>query len=313
MKMNKIACLIFGGNGFIGSHLAEGLVKKGYDVRVFDSFQTGMTNLETIKGKIEIIKGDFLNHADVFQALNGVDYVFHYIGTTVPATAIKDPIYDVQTNIIGTIRLLQLAAASKVKRVIFPSSGGTVYGEPTSLPVHETHALNPMDPYGISKLAIEKYLNYFNRAYGLDYLILRYSNPYGGRQSPHGQQGVIPVFLNRIKMGERPVIYGDGSTERDYIYVGDAAEATITAIEKKTAHKIFNVGSGAGTSLNQLIELMSNVAGKKIEPVYAEDTAIRVQKIVLDISRIRDEVGWKPSTSLQEGIERTWRWINSFS
>jgi len=302
-------CLILGGNGFIGSHLAEGLVKKGYDVRVFDSFQTGMTNLETIKGKIEIIKGDFLNHADVFQALKGADYVFHYISTTVPTTAAKDPIYDVQTNLIGTVRLLQLAVASKVKRVIFPSSGGTVYGEPTSLPVQETHALNPMDPYGISKLAIEKYLNYFNRAYGLDYLILRYSNPYGERQSPHSQQGVIPVFLNRIKMGERPVIYGDGSMERDYIYVGDAVEATITALEKKTVHKIFNVGSGAGTSINRLIELMSGVAGRKIEPVYAEDTAIRVQKVVLDVSRMRDEVGWKPSTSLQEGIERTWRWL----
>jgi len=302
-------CLILGGNGFLGSHLAEGLVKKGYDVRVFDSFQTGMANLETIKGKIEIINGDFLNHADVFQALKGMDYVFHYIGTTVPATAIKDPIYDVQTNIIGTVRLLQLAVTSKVKRVIFPSSGGTVYGEPASLPVQETHALNPMDPYGISKLAIEKYLDYFNRAYGLDYLILRYSNPYGERQSPHGQQGVIPVFLNRIKMGERPVIYGDGSTERDYVYVGDAVEATITALEKKTVHKIFNVGSGVGTSINQLIELMSGVAGRKIEPVYAEDTAVRVQKVVLDVSRMRDEVGWKPSTSLQEGIERTWRWL----
>jgi len=304
-------CLILGGNGFIGSHLAEGLGKKGYDVRIFDSFQTGMMNLETIKGKVEIIKGDFLNHEDVFQAFKGVDYVFHYIGTTVPATAVKDPIYDFQTNVIATLSLLELAVASKLKRVIFPSSGGTVYGEPTSLPVHETHPLNPMDPYGISKLAIEKYLNYFHHAYGLDYLILRYSNPYGERQSPHGQQGVIPVFLNRIKMGDRPVIYGDGSMERDYIYVGDAAEATIAALEKKTTHKIFNVGSGAGTSLNQLIGIMSGVTGKKIEPVYTEDTATRVQKVVLDISRIRDEAGWKPSTSLQEGIERTWRWITS--
>ena len=302
-------CLVLGGNGFIGSHLAEGLVEKGYDVRVFDSFQTGMANLETIKGKIEIINGDFLNHADVFQALKGMDYVFHYIGTTVPATAIKDPIYDVQTNVIGTVRLLQLAVTSKVKRVIFPSSGGTVYGEPASLPVHETHDLNPMDPYGISKLAIERYLNYFNRAYGLDYLILRYSNPYGERQNPHGQQGVIPVFLNRIKMGERPVIYGDGSMERDYIYVADAVEATIAALEKKTAHKIFNVGTGAGTSINQLVKVMSGVVGKEIEPIYVEDTAIRVQKIVLDVSRIRDEVGWKPNTSLQQGIERTWRWL----
>lgn len=304
-------CLILGGNGFIGSHLAERLVKRGYDVRVLDSFQTGMTNLEEIKGRVDIIRGDFLNPADVGQAMQGVDYVFHYIGTTVPATAIKDPIYDVQTNIIGSVRLLQLAVDSNVKKVIYPSSGGTIYGEPASLPVPETHPLNPIDPYGISKLAIERYLNYFSRAYGLDYLILRYSNPYGENQSPHGQQGVIPVFLNRAKMGERLVIYGDGSMERDYIYVGDAAEATIAALEKKTAHKIFNVGSGAGTSINRLVELLCAVTGKKIEPVYTDDTAIRVQKIVLDISRIHDEVGWKPSTSLQEGIEKTWRWLKN--
>lgn len=301
--------MILGGNGFLGSHLAEGLVKRGYDVRVFDSFQTDMANLETIKGKIEIMSGDFLDHADLLRALKGMDYVFHYISTTVPSTAVKDPIYDVQTNVIGTVRLLQLAVASKVKRVIFPSSGGTIYGEPNSVPVRETHALNPMDPYGISKLAIEKYLSYYNRAHGLDYLILRYSNPYGERQNPHGQQGVIPVFLNRIKMGERPVIYGDGSVERDYVYVGDATEATIAALERKTAHKIFNVGSGAGTSLNQLVKIMSGVAGKKIEPIYTEDTAVRVQKIILDVSRIRDEVGWKPRTGLQAGMEKTWRWI----
>jgi len=304
-------CLILGGTGFLGSHLAERLVNRGYGVRVFDSFETGMANLETIKDKIEITKGDFLNHADVLQALQGVDYVFHYISTTVPATAVKDPVYDVETNVIATIRLLQLAVDSNVKRVIFPSSGGTIYGEPSSLPVHETHPLSPIDPYGISKLAIEKYLHHFNRAYGLDYLVLRYSNPYGERQSPHGQQGVIPVFLNRVKMGERPVIYGDGSMERDYIYVGDAVKATITALEKKTAHKIFNIGSGTGTSINGLLEVMSDVVGKNIEPVYAEDTAVRVQKIVLDTSRIRGEIGWKPRTSLEEGIATTWRWITS--
>ena len=304
-------CLILGGNGFLGSHLAEGLVEKGYDVRVFDSVRTGMSNLEPARGRVEFMEGDFFSEAGVLQALKGMDCVFHYISTTVPATAVKDPVYDIQTNIAGTVRLLQLAVDSNVERVIFPSSGGTIYGEPVGLPVHETHALNPVDPYGISKLAVERYLDHFNRAYGLDYLILRYANPYGERQSPHGQQGVIPVFLNRIKMGDRPVIYGDGSMERDYIYVGDAIEATIAALEKTTSHRVFNVGSGVGTSLNHLLEIMSTVTGMRIEPVYADDTAVRVQKIVLDTSLIRDEIGWKPHTALREGIERTWRWITS--
>jgi len=304
-------CLILGGNGFIGSHLAEGLVKKRYDVRIFDSFQTGMMNLETIKSKVEIIKGDFLNHEDVFHALKGVDYVFHYIGTTVPATAIKDPIYDVQTNVIGAVRLLQLAVASKATRVIFPSSGGTIYGEPTNLPVSEMQPANPLDPYAISKLAIERYLHYFSREYGVDFTIFRYSNPYGERQNPYGKQGVIPIFLNKIREGEQPVIYGDGSIVRDYIYIKDAVEATIAVLEKKTTEKIFNVGSGEGTSLNELIDIMTEITGKKITPIYTKNTGTHIQKVVLNISRIRRECGWKPRTKLQDGIRKTWEWLCS--
>lgn len=303
-------CLIFGGNGFIGSHLAEGLVEKGYDVRVFDNFKTGMVNLETIKDKIEIIKGDFLNETDVRNALRNVDYVFHYISTTIPATAIKDPIYDIESNIIGAVKLFQSAINNNIKRIIFPSSGGTIYGEPKSLPIRETDPVNPIDPYAISKLTIEKYLYYFNYTYGLDYTILRYSNPYGERQNPYGKQGVIPVFLNKIKEGEQPTIYGDGSIIRDYIYIKDAVKATIAVLEKETREKVFNVGSGEGTPLNELIAIMSEVVGKKIIPKYIRDSGIRVQRVVLDISKIQREVGWKPSTNLQEGMRRTWQWIN---
>lgn len=302
-------CLVMGGGGFIGSHLTEGLLKKGYSVRVFGNFRLGTTNLSAIIENVEIIQGDFLSKSDVETALNGVDYVFHYISATVPATAIKDPIYDIESNIVGTVQLLQLAVKSNVKKIIFPSSGGTIYGEPMTLPVPETHPLNPQDPYGISKLTIEKYLNFFSQAYGLDYLILRYSNPYGEKQSPHGQQGVIPIFLNKIKMGERPVIYGDGSMERDYIYIGDAVEATIAAFESNTTDKVFNISSGEGISLNRLVDVMSDVVGKKIEPLYVQDPLVRVQKIILDVTRIREQVGWKPTTSLQDGIAKTWDWI----
>jgi len=269
-----------------------------------------MANLETIKDKIEIIKGDFLNHTDLLQVLKGVDYVFHYISTTVPSTAVKDPIYDVQTNVIGAVRLLQLAVASKVKRVIFPSSGGTVYGEPTSLPVHETHALNPMDPYGISKLAIERYLHYFRAAYGLDFMIFRYSNPYGERQSPFGKQGVIPIFLNKIKNDEQPIIYGDGAMVRDYIYIQDAVDATMALLEIRSDEKVFNIGSGIGTSINELLSIMSTVTGKQVVPDYVLSDKQYIQKIVLDISKIRGKTGWQPKTSLEDGIRKTWSWLN---
>jgi UDP-glucose 4-epimerase len=304
-------CLVLGGNGFIGSHLVERLVQKGYSVRVFDNFKLGMTNLKKVAGDIEKMNGDFLNNADITRALTGIDYLFHYISTTVPTTAVKDPIYDIESSLVGSVKLLQLAVKNNVKKVIFPSSGGTVYGEPSSLPVKEINPLDPLDPYGISKLAVEKYLKHFYLSYQLDYLILRYSNPFGERQYPHSQQGIIPIFLNKIKMGERPVIYGDGSMERDYIYISDAIDATVAILESSTKSKVFNIGRGEGTTVNKLVEVMSQSIGENIEPLYEKDSVVRVQKIVLDISRIREETGWKPSTSLEEGIKKTWQWIKS--
>ena len=303
-------CLVFGGGGFLGSHIARGLIEKGYNVRVFDSFPAGMANLEIIRDRLEIIKGDFLNEQDVSNALEDVDYLFHYISTTVPATAKKDPVYDIESNVIGAVKLFQQALNYKIKKVIFPSSGGTVYGEPLSLPIRETDPLNPAEPYAIAKAAIERYLQYFYNTYGLDYNIIRYSNPYGEGQNPHGQQGVIPIFLNKIRQGERPVIYGDGSMIRDYIYITDAVNATIAVIEKQTNERLFNVGSGEGTSINQLIDIMSIITGKKIQPEYVKNGRAYIQRIVLDISKVRGEVGWKPRTNLQDGMKKTWDWIN---
>ena len=303
-------CVILGGNGFIGSHLAEGLVKAEYDVTIFDNFKRGTKNLDAIIDKINIIKGDFWNEDDVCDALKEVDFLFHYISTTTPATATKNPIYDIESNIIGSVKLFQNAVMNNVKKIIFSSSGGTIYGDTTGVPMKETDPLNPINPYAISKLTIEKYLHYFNQTYGMDYTILRYSNPYGERQNPLGKQGVIPIFLNKIKHGEQPVIYGDGSMVRDYIYVKDAIDATLAILEKKTNEKVFNVGSGKGTSLNELINIMSGVTGHKITPDYIENCAAYISKIELDISRIQKETGWRQTTDLQEGIRKTWQWID---
>lgn len=305
-----VTCLILGG-GFLGSHLAEALLKRGYQVRVFDSFPTGMDNLSIVRNRIEIITGDFLSEKDLTSACAGVDYVFHYISTTVPATARLNPIHDISTNLEGTVKLLQTAVNNKVKKIFFPSSGGTVYGEPQRLPVRETDPAKPIEPHGISKLAIERYLHYFYSAYGLDFMIFRYSNPYGERQNPLGKQGVIPIFLNKIKNGEQPVIYGDGTMVRDYIYIQDAIDATMALLEIRTAEKVFNIGSGIGTSINELLSIMSTVTGKQVLPEYkTSDKQYYIQKIVLDISRIRRKTGWQPKTSLEDGIRKTWSWLN---
>ena len=305
-----LTCLILGGGGFIGSHLAEALLKRNYHVRVFDSFQSGMENLAAIKSRIDIIKGDFLNEKDMGIAFKDVDFVFHYISTTVPATAKLDPIHDISTNVEGTVKLLQTAVNNRVKKIFFPSSGGTIYGEPQHLPVRETEPVKPIDPYGISKLTIERYLHYFYAAYGLDFMIFRYSNPYGERQNPFGKQGVIPIFLNKIKSDEQPIIYGDGTMVRDYIYIQDAIDATMALLEIRTDEKVFNIGSGIGTSINELLSIMSTVTGKQVVPDYMMSDKQYIQKIVLDISKIRRETGWQPKTSLEDGIRKTWNWLN---
>ena len=309
IQMAMETCLVFGGGGFIGSHIAEALVENGYNVKVFDSFPLGMKNLAFIKDRIEIIKGDFLDERDTATVFKGCDYVFHYISTTVPASSKKDPVYDVSSNIIGSVKLLQAAVNNNVKKIIFPSSGGTIYGDPVNLPVSETALANPLDPYAISKLAIEKYLNYFYLTYGLNYTIVRYSNPYGERQNPGGSQGVIPIFLNRIREGQQPLIFGDGSMVRDYIYIKDAVAATMALFNKQATGEIFNIGSGEGTSLNKLIDIMSDVVGKTIKPRYIHNSQHYIQKIVLDISKIQNEVSWKPETNIRDGIQKTWEWL----
>ena len=303
-------CLVVGGNGFIGSHLSERLLREGYEVAVLDRFKSGVNNLKEISGQIEIFRGSYLDQELLRTAMEGMDYVFHYASSTTPATSIADPVYEIESNLLGSVRLLQIARDEGVKKVIFPSSGGTIYGEPKSLPVREEDCALPSNPYAISKWAVERYLHHFHELYGLDYLILRYSNPYGERQSPYGKQGVIPIFLNRIKHNQRPVIYGDGSMVRDYIYINDIIDATSILFESVIKDKVFNVGSGIGVSLNEIIKTMYSILGEEIRPIYEINSSrTYVTGIVLDIAKIETKTGWKPSTSIEEGIRKTWIWI----
>lgn len=284
---------------------------RGHEVIVFDHFKRDSINLNTIIDDITIIKGEFNDEEVLSNSLSDIDYIFHYISTTTPATAIHNPVYDIESNVIPTIKMLQIAVKSGVKKIIFPSSGGTIYGEVKKNPINELSPLNPQNPYAISKLAIEKYLDYYYKNYGLDYLIIRYSNPYGERQNPHGTQGVIPIFLNKIKNFESPVIYGDGKSLRDYIYIKDAIDATLILMDLNKKESIYNVGSGIRTSLNDLISVMQNVTGHSIFPRYVPNERRYLSKIVLDISKIKKETGWNPTTNLDEGLRNTWKWINS--
>lgn len=309
MKKNKI--LVLGADGFIASNLVKSLLRDGENaIRAFDLFKNGeIKNLNDVSSEIEIFPGNFLNKDDISRALCDIEYVFHFISLTTPGSSMNDPLIDVDTNIRGTIILLDECVNKKIKRVIFSSSGGAIYGDQEIDLFSEDDNTNPISPYAISKLAIEKYLEYYNNYKNLDYLILRYANPYGVGQNVIGGQGIIPIFLNLIKQNKKIIVFGDGKNIRDYIYIDDVIAITKKIYNKKTNHKIYNVGSAIGVSINEIINIMESIVNKKVEIEYYPARAVDIKRIVLDNSRILKEVNYNNITNLQDGIEKTWKWL----
>lgn len=310
MRKNKKICLIFGGCGFIGSHVADVLLDHGYSVRIFDKLHANTANIDHILNDIELIEGDFSNEHDIKESIKGVDYIFHMIASTLPQTSYENPLYDIRANIVSTVQLLaQAAEIKKIKKIIFSSSGGTIYGIPTRIPIDEEHPTSPICPYGISKLAIEKYLYYFYKIKGLNFVSLRLSNPYGERQNIMGAQGVISVFLGKILHGQEIEIWGDGSIYRDFVYVKDVAEAFLRALENNNSSTIYNVGSGKGVSIKELIDLLGTITGNKIKTNFIKGREIDIPINVLKAMKAKKELGWKPKVSLEEGIKLTWDFL----
>jgi UDP-glucose 4-epimerase len=299
--------LVLGGNGFIGSHLVDKLLKEGYTVRVFDKNQE---HYRPALPGVDYHSGEFGNRGLLAAALKDIDVVVHLISTTLPKTSNDDPVFDVQSNVIETLFLLEQCIAQRVKKIIFTSSGGTVYGIPQAVPVCEENQTNPICSYGISKLTIEKYLGLFKQLHNLDYVIIRPSNPFGSRQNPFGIQGAIPVFLGKIVRNEPIQIWGDGEVVRDFIYVADLADALYRAIVYNTTSSVFNIGSGKGYSLKALLAIMQNVTGRDFSVAYTASRTYDVPEIYLDINRAAKELNWVPNTSLEEGIKYTWDFVN---
>lgn len=297
-------CLILGGCGFIGSHLADELLESGHQVRIFDRPNVDVANVAHIADKVEIFEGDFTNELDVAIALEGMEIVYHLISTTLPATSNQNPVYDIESNLIGTIKLLECAVKVGVKKVIFSSSGGTVYGPAKKIPIPEDHPTEPISSYGIHKLAIEKYLAIYGNLYGLDWQALRVSNPYGERQNPEGQQGAVAVFAFSLKQGKPIIIWGDGSVVRDYIYVKDVVKAFAYFAEGSAPSRIYNIGTGVGTDLNRLVELMAKASGLGPVVKYLPPRKVDIPVNVLDSSKARTEFGWEPTVSLFEGLKK---------
>ncbi len=296
--------LVLGGCGFIGSHLVNGLLAAGHKVRVFDR---APELYRAPLAKVDYRFGDFADAPLLAEALEGMEVVYHLISTTVPSTSNLDPIADVQGNLINTLRLLQLLVQKNIPKIVFLSSGGTVYGIPETVPIPESHPLRPICSYGVVKVAIENYLQMFHQLHGLEYVVLRASNTYGERQGHAGVQGVIGTFMGKMLAGEPIEIWGDGKVVRDFIYVGDLAELCVLAGPLEVSGT-YNVGSGVGYSINEIIATLTMVTHRSIESIYKVGRGYDVPEVVLDIAQAAKVFGWHPNINLECGIECTWRW-----
>lgn len=303
--MNK--ALVVGGNGFIGSHLVDELLRRGWRVTVLDIQER---RYAAMPAAVNFIQGDISQSYLVREALTGVDVVFHLAWATIHEVANRDPSADVSANLVPSLLLVEACRQAGIKRFVFPSSGGTVYGPVQEVPIRETDRQNPINAYGISKLAMEKYLGMFNHLYGLDYAILRPSVPYGPWQNPLGRQGAVAVFLYRIGQGQPITIWGDGAITRDYFYISDLVEAFIAAAERDLdLNRVFNIGGGVEISLLELLEHVERVVGRKANVIYKPERSFDARRILLDTSRARQELDWIPRVSMPDGLSKTWNWM----
>lgn len=291
--------LLTGGAGFIGSHLAETMLTHGHEVVIIDNLTTGKRAY--IPPQATFYEADICDPKieDIFET-EQPEVVCHHAAQMSVLISMRKPLLDASTNILGGINLLNAARNAGVQHFVFSSSGGTIYGEPTYLPVDESAPLLPLSPYGISKLAFEHYL----RISGLSHTILRYANVYGPRQSPHGEAGVIAIFAERMLKGLDTVIYGDGNQERDFVYVSDVVAANLAALEGQI-EGTFNIGTGIGTTINRIYELVSRAADYPHPRRHAERKEGEVYKIILDSRHANAVLRWEAQVGLEEGIDQT--------
>jgi len=304
--------LVTGGAGFIGSHVADAYVAEGYEVVVVDNLSTGRReNLNPAASLYQVDIRDEKALAEVFEK-EKPDYVSHQAARAQVRESMDHPVLYAEVNIIGSLNILQLCRQYKVKKIVYASTGGAVYGEPEYLPADEGHPVNPLDPYGASKHHVEHYLYLYKVNWGLPYTILRYPNVYGPRQDPYGEAGVVAIFTGQMLSGGQPIINGAGEQERDFVYVGDIAQANLLAIGRGDG-EIFNIGTGVGTSINTVFRLLKEATGYSGEEIHASAKAGEVFKIYLDARKARNELGWTERVTLEEGLSRTVEYFRSNS
>jgi UDP-glucose 4-epimerase len=294
--------LVTGGAGFIGSHVVELFLSQGYQVVVVDDLSTGRES--NLNPAAKFYKMDIRDPklVEVFEQ-ERPDYVSHHAAQMDVRRSVVQPLFDADVNILGSINLIEAAKKTGVKRIVYISSGGTAYGEPQYLPCDEEHPVQPICQYGVSKHTVEHYLYLYHENYGLDYTVLRYPNVYGPRQDPHGEAGVVAIFVGKMLVGEPVTITGDGEQQRDFVFVGDCARGNLLGLKAPVG--IYNLGYGIGTSVNQIFEGLKKITGYPYDPIHGPAKVGETRFIYLDASKAKKHMGWEPTVTLEEGLQKT--------
>jgi len=295
--------LVTGGAGFIGSHVVDACVAAGHDVLVVDNLSTGKR--ENLNPKARFHELDILDAktADLIRD-ERPDVLNHHAAQMDVRRSVADPLFDARTNVLGTIALLEASRQAGVKKVLFVSSGGAVYGEQETFPAPETHPTWPVSPYGVSKRSGELYCHFYFAEYRMPFVAFRYANVYGPRQDPHGEAGVVAIFSSRMLRGEPVTVNGDGKQTRDYVFVGDVARMSLLALERDATGPV-NIGTGIETDVNQLARTLLEVSGSRSEVRHGPAKSGEQRRSVVDIRRAADVFGWRPEVSLRDGLART--------
>jgi UDP-glucose 4-epimerase len=295
-----VKTLVTGGAGFIASHLSDRLIELGHDVVIVDDLSKG--KLENLPPQSKFYEMDIRDNAlaGVFSA-ERPEVVFHHAAHADVTRSVRDPQHDASVNILGSLNLMECCRTHNVRKFIYANTGGALYGQPKYIPADESHPIDPVAPYGVSKHVAEQYLFTYKSNHGLDYTSLRYPNVYGPRQDPHGEAGVVAIFALQLLTGRQPVIFGDGSKTRDYCYVGDIVQANILALESAVSG-IYNLGRGIEVSDLQVFEAVREAVGSQTEPVFAAVRPGEVEHIALDASKAEKELGWQWKVDMTDGI-----------
>ncbi|GAC1369504.1 MAG: NAD-dependent epimerase/dehydratase family protein [Aquirhabdus sp.] len=304
--------LVLGGNGFIGSHLVDALVARGDEIDVVGLAPNLYNIFLTQSQKVQYHQGNFSNIQFLTPLLERADVIFHLISTTIPATSNQNPIADIQDNLVATVQMLEVLRHLPSKRLIYISSGGTVYGTPQHIPVPESHPLDPKNSYGIVKVAIEKYLHMYADLYDVSSVVLRLANPYGPRQMKIGVQGFIATVLMSELQSKPITIWGDGKVIRDYIYIDDVV-GLLQRVAERNEIGTYNVGSGEGYSLLNILKTANEITQKDIQVNYLPSRNFDIPEIVLDIHHVCKTFDWKPEISLIQGMSKHWQWLQQLN